>query len=147
MFTSRTLLPLFTLLFGLLGFLSGCNKDNDSTSDPAPEITLTALTTAKSWRLDEIKQNNQTSSSGTGIKDRYTFTFRADGSYTQTLLADNTTYPGVWMLMSNNTMLHLVDHKGDSHAYTLTGLTAQQLRYRWTNKENKLEEFVFSAQP
>jgi len=51
------------------------------------------------------------------------------------------------MLMGGNTALHFTDHKGSDHQYTLASLTATELRYSWVNNENKLEEFVFSAQP
>jgi hypothetical protein len=136
-------LPLALALSGLA--LSSCKKE-----DTQPQTTITAqqqqLVTG-SWRLDEIKQDGQVTSTGSGIKDRYSLTFRTDGTYTQKLLADNTTYNGTWMLMSNNTVLHLTDHKGDSNDYTLASLTATQLRYTYTTKTNQLEERTFSAQP
>ncbi len=92
-------------------------------------------------------QGGQTTSAGAAIKDRYKLTFRNDGSYTQTLLSDNTTFTGVWMFMNSNTSLHIIDHKGDSHEYTITRLDNQQLRYGHPNKDNKLEEYVFSQVP
>ena len=139
-------LPLLTLALALPGLsLASCSKD-----DPQSHTTVTTqqqqLTTG-SWRLDQIKEAGQITSSGAGIKDQYSLTFRADGSYTQKLLADNTTYNGTWMLMSNNTVLHLTDHKGDSNQYTLASLTATGLRYAFTNKTGQAEERAFSAQP
>jgi hypothetical protein len=144
MFKLRTLAPVFALLFGLLTLLSSCDENSDP--EPTPEITPAALTASSSWRLDEISLNGQTSSSGATIKDRYTLNFRPGGSYTQTLLADSTAYVGTWMLMGSN-VLHFVDHKGDSHEYTLKGLTSQKLRYSWINKAGHTEEDLFSAQP
>lgn len=136
----------FLLLFVLTGFtLGSCKKTTDT---PAP-TTLSAsqqLTTG-SWRLDQIKQGGQVTSSGTGIKDQYSLTFRPDGTYTQKLLADNTTYPGTWMLMNNTTTLHFTDSKGASSEYAVASLTATELRYTFTNKNNQLEERTFSAQP
>ena len=139
-------LPLLTLALALSGLsLTSCSKD-----DPQSHTTVTAqqqqLTTG-SWRLDQIKEAGQVTSSGAGIKDQYSLTFRTDGSYTQKLLADNTTYNGTWMLMSNNSMLHLTDHKGTENAYTVVSLTSTELRYSFTNKTNQTEERVFSAQP
>ena len=139
-------LPLLTLALALSGLsLTSCSKD-----DPQSHTTVTAqqqqLTTG-SWRLDQIKEAGQVTSSGAGIKDQYSLTFRTDGSYTQKLLADNTAYNGTWMLMSNNTLLHLTDHKGDSNQYTLASLTATELRYAFTNKTGQAEERTFSAQP
>jgi len=146
MLKPRTVSFLFALLLGLTSLLSSCSK-NDPTPASDTYADRPALVAGHTWRLDEIKHNSQTSSSGAGIKDRYTIAFRADGTYTQTLLDDNSIYNGTWMLMTNNTVLHFIDHKGADHQYTLTGLTAQELRYSWTNNENKLEEFIFSVQP
>ena len=74
--------------------------------------------------------------------------FRNDGSYTQTLLADKTEFVGSWMLMgTNNSTLHITDHKGALHEYTLTKATDQQLRYGYVNSANQLEEYVFSLLP
>ncbi|RYU79453.1 hypothetical protein [Hymenobacter persicinus] len=147
MLKPRTLLPLLTLLLGLASLFTSCSKADDPAPAAQPEITPSALTATTTWRLDEIQQNGQVTSSGAGIKDRYSLSFRTDNSYAQKMLADNATYPGTWMLMASNTILHLLDHKGDDHEYKLTGLTAQQLRYRWTNKDGKQEELIFSAQP
>ncbi|SHL51136.1 lipocalin family protein [Hymenobacter psychrotolerans] len=122
--------------------LAGCKKD-----DAKPVATLSQLLATGVWRLDSIEANGRTTSSGTGIKDRYTLTFRPDGTYTQDQFVNGDTYNGTWMLMNNNTLLHFTDHKGDDHEYTLMNLTESELRYRWTNKDNELEDFVFSAQP
>ena len=139
-------LPLLTLALALSGLsLASCSKN-----DPEPQTTITAspqqLATG-SWRLDQIKEAGQVTSAGAAIKDQYSLTFRPDGTYTQKLLADNTTYNGTWMLMSNNSVLHLTDHKGDSNQYTLASLTATELRYIFTNKTGQVEERTFSAQP
>ena len=130
-------------LVALMGLtLSSCKKD-----DPKPETTPAQLLATGTWRLDAIQDNGQTTSSGTAIKDRFTLTFRADGTYTQDQFVNGDTYDGTWMLMNNNTVLHFTDHKGDDHQYALRSLTATELRYNYTNKDNILEEFVFSAQP
>ena len=131
-----------TLAAGLA--LGSCKKD---TSSPAP-TTLTAsqqLTTG-SWRLDQFKQGGQVST-GSTIKDRYSLTFRADGTYTQKILADNTTYAGTWMLMNNNALLHLTDQKGTSTQHAVNALSATELRYTFTNSANQVEERQFSPQP
>jgi hypothetical protein len=145
MLTLRLRYWLFFFVFASLA-LGSCSKKDDA-QPVAPSATTQQLATSGSWRLDEIKQNSQVSSSGAGIKDRYSLKFRADGTYTQTLLADNTTYNGTWMLMSNNTVLHFVDHKGASSDYTISGVSATSLRYSFTNKSSQTEELGFSAQP
>ena len=125
--------------------LASCSKD-----DPKPQttvITQSQQLATGSWRLDQIKQNGQVTGTGTAIKDQYSLTFRPDGTYTQKVLADNTPYAGTWMLMNNNTMLHLTDSKGSSNEYTLAALSTTELRYTYTNKANQLEERTFSAQP
>ena len=128
--------------------LASCSKDNDP--QPTPTTAVAAQTqqlTTGNWRLDQIKEGGQVTSSGNGIKDQYSLTFRANGTYTQKLLADNSTYEGTWMLMNNNSVLHLVDHKGTSNQYTLSGFSATEMRYTFTNKNNVAEERIFSAQP
>ncbi|HEX8656032.1 MAG TPA: lipocalin family protein [Hymenobacter sp.] len=125
--------------------LASCKKDDPQPSTPA--VTVQQQLATGSWRLDEIKQSGRVTSTTTGIKDRYSLTFRPNGTYTQTLLADNTTYNGTWMLMNSNTMLHLVDQKGTNNEYTLTNVTATQLRYTYPTKDGLLEERTFSAQP
>ena len=136
------LLPLLTIIGLSLG---SCQKDTENT--PKTEQTSTQKLTVGNWRLDQIRQDGAVLSSGAAIKDQYALTFRPDGTYTQRLLADNTRYNGTWMLMSNNSMLHLTDHKGTENAYTVVSLTSTELRYSFTNKTNQTEERVFSAQP
>lgn len=125
--------------------LTSCSSDDDPT--PAVEAVSTKQLTVGSWRLEEIRKNGQMASSGSGIKDRYSLTFRTNATYTQKLLADNTTANGTWMLMSNNTVLHLTDQKGTTTEYKLASLTTTELRYNFLNKENQTEELVFVAQP
>ena len=137
-------LPLFLLLFALAGLtLGSCQKKDDVQPQ---KVTSQQLTTG-SWRLDQILQNGQVTSSGTGIKDQYSLTFRTDGTYTQKMLADNSTYAGIWLLQNNSTTLRLTDQKGDITDYLLKSLTASELRYSFTNKTSQVEERVFSAQP
>ena len=137
-------LPLFLLLFASAGLtLGSCQKKDDV---PPQQATSPQLTTG-SWRLDQIVQNGQVTSSGTGIKDQYSLTFRTDGTYTQKTLADNSTYAGTWLLQNNNTTLRLTDQKGTTTDYSLTTLTTSELRYSFINKTSQVEERVFSAQP
>ncbi|GAB3844868.1 hypothetical protein GCM10028822_02610 [Hymenobacter terrigena] len=126
--------------------LGSCKKDSATTPQPTATSSSQQLTTG-SWRLDQIKQAGQVTGTGSGIKDQYSLTFRADGTYTQKLVADGTTYPGTWMLMSNNNLLHLTDNKGTSNDYAVAALTATELRYTFTNKTGVVEERTFSAQP
>jgi len=126
-------------------FLGNCTKKDDS-KPLAAAITAQQLTTG-SWRLDEIVQNGQVTSSGAGIKDQYSLTFRTDGTYTQKLLADNATFNGMWMLMSDGTVLHFIDHKGDVFEYTIANVAPTAFRYHFTNKNNQREERGFTAQP
>lgn len=126
--------------------LSSCKKDSPSTPQPTTVSATQQLTTG-SWRLEEITERGQVIGTGSGIKDQYSLTFRSDGTYTQKILADNSTYPGTWMLMTSNTMLHLTDNKGTSTEYMVTNLSATELRYGFINKNGFTEERKFSAQP
>lgn len=139
--------PRFLLfLFAFIGLtLSSCKKEEENETWPRLEYDQQLVT--GSWRLDQVKQNSLVVSSGATIKDRYSLTFQADGTYKQKLLVDNTIYNGTWMLMSANTMLHLTDHKGTEATYTVMSLMATELRYSFTNKDGQLEERIFSAQP
>ena len=141
-------LPLFALALTLLGpGLTSCCKHDDPHPHAATASQQQQQLTTGSWRLDQIKEAGQVTGSGAAIKDRYSLTFRADGTYTQKLLADNTAYNGTWMLMNNNTALHITDHKGEANHYTLASLSATELRYSYTNKTSQVEERTFSAQP
>lgn len=137
-FYPRVLLLLLALFSLTLG---SCKKDDPQPAQP----TVTPL--LNNWRLDQVKQNGQVVASEAAIKDRYSLTFQADGTYKQKLLADNTTYNGTWMLMDSNATLHLTDHKGTANSYNLLSLTKTELRYSFTNTYSQLEERIFSAQP
>jgi hypothetical protein len=113
----------------------------------ATALTATQQITTGSWRLDQITERGQVIGTGAGIKDQYSLTFRPDGTYTQKVLAANTTYSGTWMLMNNNTTLHLTDSKGESTEYIVVKLSATELRYSFINKDGFMEERLFSAQP
>lgn len=126
--------------------LGSCKKDDTPTPQPTTLTASQQLSTG-SWRLDQVKEGGQVTSSGTNIKDQYSLTFRPDGSYTQKILANGTAYPGTWMLMTNNTVLHLTDNKGTSTEYTVAALSTAELRYSFTNKNGMTEERTFSAQP
>lgn len=137
-------LPFFLLLIVLANFtLGSCQKKDDFQ----PQKVATPHLTNGSWRLDQIMQNGVATSSGTGIKDRYSLTFRPDGTYIQTLLTDNTTYAGTWLLLNNSITLRLTDNKGTTSDYTLATLSDTELRYSFTNKNGQVEERDFSAQP
>ena len=125
--------------------LTSCGSDDEPT--PVVQPVSTQQLTVGSWRQEEIRKNGQTTSSGSGIKDRYSLTFRTDATYSQKLLADNTIYNGTWMLMSNSTVLHLTDQKGAKNEYKLASLTTTELRYNFLNKDGQTEELVFAAQP
>ncbi|WP_375437216.1 lipocalin family protein [uncultured Hymenobacter sp.] len=136
-------LPLFLFLFTFMTLgLGSCSEE-----DPEPAISYSQQLTTGSWRLDAIQISGQATSSGTAIKDRYSLTFRPDGTYIENQFVNGSTYNGTWMLMGSNTILHFTDHKGANHEFILTKLTASEMRYHWTNKENKQEEYVFTAQP
>lgn len=137
-----TLLALALTTIGL----SSCKKDSTATPQPTT-LTASQQITTGSWRLDQVKEAGQVTGTGANIKDQYSLTFRTDGGYTQKILADGTTYPGTWMLMSNNTVLHLTDNKGTSTDYAVANLSATELRYSFTNKTGATEERTFSAQP
>jgi len=137
-----TLLALALTTFSL----GSCKKDATTTPQPTTVPAAQQLTTG-SWRLDQVKQAGQVTGTGANIKDQYSLTFRSDGSYTQKILADNSAYPGTWMLMTNNTILHLTDNKGTSTDYNVAALSATELRYSFTNKNGMTEERTFSAQP
>jgi hypothetical protein len=136
-----------TLALALLTLsLGSCKKDATTAPQPTATSSTQQLTTG-SWRLDQIKQAGQVTGTGSGIKDQYSLAFRTDGSFTQKSIANGTTYPGTWMLMNNNTMLHLTDNKGTSNEYAVAALSATELRYTFTNKDGVVEERTFSAQP
>ncbi len=117
----------------------GCTLD-----EPKPQYSAQQLVTG-SWLLEEIRQSGQVSASGATIKDRYSLDFNSDGTYTQKLLADNSTYQGTWALMDDK--LRLKDHKGTDFAYTMDYLTTAELRYNFINKNGQFESLFFSAQP
>lgn len=138
----------YTLLALALTTLSlgSCKKESGTTPQPTT-LTATQQLTTGSWRLDQVKEAGQITGTGANIKDQYSLSFRSDGTYTQKVLVGGTTYPGTWMLMSNNTMLHLTDNKGSNTEYTVAALSATELRYSFTNKNGVTEERTFSAQP
>ncbi|WBO85189.1 hypothetical protein [Hymenobacter yonginensis] len=139
-------LPYITRLICLLAVLSfafsSCQED-----DPTPSFDPIKTLTTGSWRLDEIRENNQVTSTGTAIKDRFSLTFRTDGTYTENQFVNGTTYAGTWMLMSGNTILHFTDQKGDDHQYNLVSISETGLQYGALNKNNQQEVYTFSAQP
>jgi hypothetical protein len=139
---SSILFLFFLCLFGVVG-----SCDNTSCGcDPIPPITTSQL--AYKWRLDEIRIANQITSSSAGIKDRFTIEFRPDGSYTQTLLADGTTFDGTWKIAgSGNRELRLIDHKKAPHDYRLSLATSTELRYGTINSGGKNEDYLFTRVP
>jgi hypothetical protein len=75
----------------------------------------------RTWRLDEISQSGKVTSSGAAIKDRYTLTFQAQGSYTQKLLPTGDEFIGTWKLTNSGHTLDLIDHKGAPQTYEIRG--------------------------
>lgn len=136
----------FLSLFAFIGLtLGSCQQDDE----PQPQPTSAHQLTTGSWRLDQIKYSgaNARVTSGDDIKDRYSLTFRPDGTYSQKLLADNTTYNGTWKLAGDNTVLNLTDHKGTESQYKLASLTTTELRYSFDTPIFETQERIFSAQP
>lgn len=136
---------LLALALATISF-SSCEKDDTTTPQPTT-LTASQQITTGSWRLDQVKEAGQVTGTGATIKDQYSLTFRNDGTYTQKIISSGTSYPGTWMLMTNNTVLHLTDNKGTSTEYTVANLSATELRYSFTNKNGLVEERTFSAQP
>jgi hypothetical protein len=138
----------FILLSVLAASLSSCQKD-DKPSDPTPivEPSSTDAQMVKKWRLDEVHSSGQMVA-GENIKDRHTMEFRADGTYSQTLLKDGTVFTGTWKLKQKATVLHISDHKKDQQDYTVTLLTDKELRYtRDDKKSNTTTEMRFTPVP
>ncbi|WP_460620821.1 lipocalin family protein [Hymenobacter tenuis] len=141
MYRFHSLVSVFLLM--LVTALSSCQKD---TETPAPTSSVTAAQLVQKWQLDEVYINNQLSASGTNIKDRYTIQFRADGTYVQTMLADNTTYAGTWKLEEGTVVtLKLTDHKGDLQQYVVGAVSNQVLRYARVNSKAETEELRFTS--
>lgn len=120
--------PLFVVL-ALAGLLSSCQQEEKS-ADPAPTVSASSLDAqlVKKWRLDEVQAGGQMAA-GDNVKDRHTMEFRADGTYSQTLLKDGTVFNGTWKLEQKGTLLRTIDHKKAPHEYTITLLNNQELRY------------------
>ncbi|MBT9393601.1 hypothetical protein KLP40_10550 [Hymenobacter sp. NST-14] len=129
-----------------LGAATSCSQDKE---DPTPTTTDGSILKAQlvqKWQLDEIYLNGTLSASGTSIKDRYIIQFKADDTYTQTLLSDGTAFKGTWKLEPGTaTVLHLTDHKGDAQDYVIGASSVRELRYARVNKEGKTEELRFSS--
>jgi hypothetical protein len=105
------------------------------------------LSQPSTWWLQEVRTGTQ-SAKGTDIKDRYNISFQKDGSYTQTLLSDNTHYQGSWMLMGErNSTLHLTDHKGDPQEYLLQGVNTEVLYYSRLDKSGQTVVYLFTPKP
>ncbi|TGD82713.1 hypothetical protein [Hymenobacter wooponensis] len=146
----RTLtIPFLALLLALTGLTTGCDHFVDPscgcTPPPLPTFTATQLTQTSTWWLQEIRTSTQTVK-GNDIKDRFSLSFQTDGSYTQTLLSDETHYQGTWMLMgTRNSTLHTVDHKGDTQEYTLQGANPEVLYYSRLDKNGQATNYTFTA--
>lgn len=140
---SRTFSLTLVFLF-IFGLVSSC-ENTSCGCDPAPTYSANSL--LYTWRLDEIAVGGRTTERQEEIKDRYTLKFKADGTYTQTQLDDNSTTAGTWKLMGqNNTLLEITDHKGTTATYTLGAVDATALVYSFINKDQLLEQREFSRQ-
>ncbi|AHJ96699.1 hypothetical protein [Hymenobacter swuensis] len=138
---------LFALFLATPAALTSCQDPIDCGCTPPPvePVTSAALTRIATWWLNEASNAGQTTSTD-AIKDRYSMQFKPDGTYTQTMLADGTTYAGAWMLMgTDNRILHLTDHKGAAQEYNVDGVNADKLVYRRAGKNNQSDIFSFGA--
>ena len=138
-------LPGPLLLIGLL--LSSCdNQKCGCAPPPRPPVTVAALTSVAPWWLQEVTQGGQTTYD-THIKDRYSLRLRLDGTYTQTLLSDDSTaYNGTWLLMgAENRTLHLTDHKGAAQEYTVGDVSDKALYLYRPDKNGQPESYLFKA--
>ncbi|QIX62679.1 lipocalin family protein [Hymenobacter sp. BT18] len=140
---SRTFSLALVFLF-VFGLVSSC-ENTSCGCDPAPSYSASAL--LYTWRLDEVAVGGQSSSKGNDIKDRYKRQFKSDGTYTQTQLDDNSTTTGTWKLTGqNNMLLEITDHKGATATYNLGTVDNTTLVYSFINKDQLLEQHIFSRQ-
>ncbi|MCA8831164.1 hypothetical protein [Hymenobacter pini] len=138
---------LFALLLAGPATLTSCEKEPycGCTPPPVEPVTSASLTRVNTWWLNELSSGSQISRS-TDIKDRFSLQFQPDGSYTQTLLADGTTFNGTWMLMgANNRTLHFTDHKGDAQEYTIEGAGTETMVYSRKGKDGQTIVYAFGA--
>ena len=139
---------LFPVMLLTLGTAASCSKDKE---DPTPAVAITAVSKTQlvgTWRLDDVYTAGTLTASGAAIKDRYTIQFRADDTYTQTLLADGTVYAGTWKLDdASSLLLHLTDHKGDPQDYAISSVSDKALRYSRLNKDGQTVELRFTNVP
>jgi hypothetical protein len=112
------ILTLIVLLV-LAGLVTSCEKACGCS--PMPPIGVSDAELLRTWRLDEISQSGKVTSSGAAIKDRYTLTFQAQGSYTQKLLPTGDEFIGTWKLTNSGHTLDLIDHKGAPQTYEIRG--------------------------
>lgn len=135
------------LLLGAAGIVTGCQNNDVAckcTAPPLPYFSVALLTKPAAWQLEHISIAGETTA-GTAIKDRFSLSFLADGTYTQTMLEDNTSTKGTWALTDDHySTLHLTDHKGAPHEYTLLRADDQILSYHFLNKDNKSEIYDFT---
>ncbi|MCR5886828.1 hypothetical protein LRS06_03380 [Hymenobacter sp. J193] len=140
---SRTFSLALVFLF-VFGLVSSC-ENMSCGCDPAPSYSANAL--LYTWQLDEIAIGGQSAAKGNDIKDRYKLQFKNDGAYTQTQLLDNSTTAGTWKLTGQgNRLLEITDHKGTTNTYNLGNVDNSTLVYSFINKEQLLEQRIFSRQ-
>ncbi|QDA59138.1 lipocalin-like domain-containing protein [Hymenobacter jejuensis] len=143
MYRTRTQAILLSCLL-LTTLLSSCDPSSCGCAPPpAPHVTAAQL--LHKWQQSELQIGTPSVVvRDNDIKNRYAIEFRTDGTYTQTLLADNSTYTGTWMLMEpDNRMLHLTDQKGDIQEYTIISVSDQTLVYSRPNKAGQQEYYSF----
>ncbi|SNC67036.1 hypothetical protein SAMN06265337_1813 [Hymenobacter gelipurpurascens] len=144
--------PLLVLLLVLFtGLVSSCSlidrPDCGCVPPPRQPVTTASLTSTDTWYLQEATVSGKTTKTA-DLKDRYSMHFGTTGTYTQTLLADGTTYEGTWMLMgTDNRTLHLADHKGEAQEYTVEGAGPESLVYGRMGKTGQYDYFAFSPKP
>ncbi|GAB3227083.1 hypothetical protein GCM10027346_10060 [Hymenobacter seoulensis] len=141
---------LLVMLLLSAGFgLSSCEVFSEpkcGCTPPPPEpIKAAALSQVSTWWLYEHKVGDQFARED-AIKDRFSMQFRADGTYTQTMLSDGTDYEGTWMLMgTDNRTLHLTDHKGSTQEFMMATAGTVMLAYYRQDKNNQTEYYSFKS--
>jgi hypothetical protein len=112
----------------------GCKKD--STDTPAPAATKTAMLTAKSWRVTDVKISgisvfNSPLVDACYKDDVYKFNANKSLTFDQSTLKCDPTAPatrnGTWDLTTNETKLKITDPDGDSEEGTIATLTSTSL--------------------
>ena len=142
---------IYSLLLVFLLLMAGCEPTACGCDPVAPGFSESQL--LYTWRLDEISSADQVTSRAEAIKDRYTLTFKTQGTYTQKILATGDEFQGSWELINSGHNLKLTDHKGDIQTYDLQGSwpnggnQPEQISLNRENKDKVWEAFIFTRMP